>query len=94
MGPTSGVPLPARATAGKAVSEVASREAITDSPAWRDGDEGIENEAALVDRSMRDGQAPGPELAAAPQDKIEIEHARPPSAAVPPPERTLDLLEL
>jgi len=94
MGPTSRAPLPARAAAGKAVGEVARIEAAADRPVRRDGGEGLENKAAPVDPGMRDGQPPGPELAAAPQDEIEIEHARAPSAAVPAAERTLDLLEL
>ncbi len=89
MGPTSRAPLPARASAGKALGKVANPQAIVDPPRRRDGRERMKDESTARERGMRYGQAPGFEAAAAPQHEIEVENTRAPATAASPAELPL-----
>ncbi len=93
MGPLQGR-LPPGAAAGKALGEMASSEASFNAPAGSNGCKRLEHEAALVDPSVRDVEAPRAEPPAAPQCKIEIEHAWTPAASAAAAEVTLHRLEV
>ena len=55
--------------------EVPCVEHPVDAPVRRDGGEGLQYEAATRNLIMRDGEAARAPLPAAPQDKVEVEHA-------------------
>ena len=58
--------LPSRGPAGKAIGEVAGGEAGFNAPSGSDGCEWLEDEVALADLRMRNGEPSRAELAAAP----------------------------
>ena len=60
--------------------EVAGGQAAADAPGGSDCGERLEHEAAALELGMWYGEAARAEAATAPQDDIEIEHARPPPA--------------
>src|SRR5690348_2544277 len=92
MGPTSGVPLPARTAAGKAVGKVTNAEGA-DAPARRNGRQWLEHESTLDQPGMRNGQPPRAESAPGPQHDIEVEDARSPAFPAAAAEFPLDGLE-
>lgn len=93
MGPTSRVPLPARDGAGKALGEMACGEASFNAPAGSDGRKRLEDEAALADLAVWNGEAARSKSTAAPNNKVEIEDARAPAPPGAPAEFSLDLFE-
>src|SRR5690348_8934348 len=93
MGPTSPPPLPARGTAGKALAELTGRHCALDPPGWRNGCARLKDEEAPCDLLVRDRQPPRTEAAAAPEDGIEIEHARSPAPPPSPAEVLLNALQ-
>jgi len=94
MGPTSVAPLPARRSASKALGEMASGQASLDAPAWRDCSERLEDEVPFPKLLVGYRETPRAKAAAAPQDQVEIEHARAPAPAGPTAELALDLFQL
>ena len=92
-GPTLRRRLASRSAAGKAVSEMARRQRPFNPPARGDRRERMEHEAPFANEWVRDRQASRPELAAAPEYKVEIEHARAPAAASTAAEFALHLLQ-
>lgn len=94
MGPTSRLPLAAGASTGKALGEVADRQAVHDPPRRRNCSKRMKNEAAPGELGMRDGELPRLEAASAPQHEIEVEDAWTPSAATTPSKIPFDRLEL
>jgi len=65
----------------------------TDPPPRRDHRERLQDEASLRELRMGNGQSPRTELAAAPQDDIQVKDARAPAAAGPASEFALEGLE-
>ena len=94
MGPTSGVPLPAREAAGKAVSEMARGERSAHPPAGRDGRERVKDEAAMLQSVVRNFQPPRAEAATTPQRDVEIQYPSGPMLAATTTEVPLDGLQL
>src|SRR5689334_10922591 len=94
MGPTSPAPLAVRASTGKALGEMPDGEAFADAPRGSDRGQRLQDEIAKGQLRMRDGQASRTKSAAAPQDEIEVEHARTPASAATSSEFTLDGFEL
>src|SRR3954454_2466128 len=92
MGPP-GPRLPSRGAAGKALGEMADGERGADPPAGGNRGERLKHEAAIRDLRMGDSEPAGAPLAAAPQDDIEVEHARTPAAATAAAEIALERLQ-
>ena len=92
MGPLD-ARLPLWAAAGKPMGKVAGRERAVDAPAGRDAGEGLKDEAAPCELSVRDGETARAKLPTAPQCNVEVEHTRAPAQARSAAEGALDVLE-
>jgi uracil-DNA glycosylase len=92
MGPLGGR-LPLRGSPGKAVGEVACCKRPADAPIGGNCGEWLEDEASPSELRMGNRQPPRAEPAAAPQDDVEVQHARPPALARAAPELSFDCLE-
>jgi hypothetical protein len=66
----------------------------TTPPAGCDRCERLENERALLELLVRNGETPGIEFATAPQCNVEVEDAGAPALARPPAEVAFDCLQL
>ena len=64
-----------------------------DAPAGRDCCKRVENEVALFETIVRDDEPARSELAATPQNDVEVEHAGSPMLAAPPSELALDVFD-
>jgi len=71
---------------------MARREAA-DPPARSNGRERLQDECAVRELGMRHDEGPRPELAAAPQEEVEVQDPRTPAATAPPAESALHVLE-
>jgi hypothetical protein len=80
-------------SSGKAVGEVMCSEASPNSPVGSDCSKRLENEGAVLEPMMGNGQQRAPESAAAPKNDIEVKHARSPTSSPSTPEFPLDRLD-
>ena len=71
---------------------MAGGQAAIEPPAGRDRGKRAQDEVAIAEPGMGDGQRPRPEAAAIPGDEVEIEHPLAPAPAGATAEIALDLL--